>query len=92
MARLREEEKEKKGRKSDKRTRTRQALGKSGRFLLLLIFMAQNWLCVDAAADGLQKRTEMMERWLHQEVQVKESRWAEESPQSLKTAKRRREN
>ena len=42
--------------------------------------MAQNWLCVNAAAEGLQQRTEMMERWHNQEVQVKESRWAEETP------------
>ena len=33
------------------------------------------------------KRTEMMERWQHQEVQVKESRWAQESPQRWKQPK-----
>ena len=81
---LKKEEKEKNGRKSDKRSRTRQLLGKSGRLLFLLVPMAQNWLCVNAAAEGLQKRMEMMERWQHQEVQVKESRWVKESPQRRK--------
>ena len=76
-----EEEKEKKGRKSDKRPRTRQVLGKSGRLLFLFVLMAQNWLCVNAAAEGSQKRMEITERWQHQEVQVKESRWVEEIPQ-----------
>ena len=49
----------------------------------------ENWLCVNAAAEGLQKRTEM-ERWQQQEVQVKESRWAEEIPQRWTQPKRRR--
>ena len=70
--------------------RTRLVLGKSGRWLFLLMLMAQNWLCVNAAAEGLQKRMDMMERWQHQEVQVKESSWAEESSQrwKLKCGKR----
>ena len=50
--------------------------------------MAQNWLCVNAAAEGLKKRMEMMERWQHQEVQVKESGWAEEISQRWKQPKR----
>ena len=55
-----------------------------GSFLVLL---EQNWLCVKAAAEGLQKRTEMMERWQQQEVQVKETRWAEEIPQKSQKEK-----
>ena len=43
--------------------------------LFLLVLLGQNWLCVNAAAEGLQKRTEMMERWQQHEVQVEESRW-----------------
>ena len=75
-----EGEKEKKGRKSVKRTRTKQVLGMSGR-LFFSMFMAQHWLCVNAAAEGLQKGTETMERWQNQEVRVKESRWTEEISQ-----------
>ena len=49
--------------------------------------MARNWLFVNAAAEGLQKRTEMMERWQNQKVQVKEGRWAEEIPALWKQPK-----
>ena len=80
------EEQEKKGRKSKQR-RTRQVLGKTGRMLLFLMLVARNWLCVNAAPEGLQQRTEMMERWQNQEVQVKESRWTEEIPQRWKQPK-----
>ena len=51
------------------------------------VLVARNWLCVNAAAERLQKRTEMMERWQHQEVQVKESRWADETLQRWKQPK-----
>ena len=51
------------------------------------MLLEQNWLCVKAAAEGLQKRTEMMERWQQQEVQVKETRWAEEIPQRWSSQK-----
>ena len=86
-AKLQEGKKEKKGRKNEKRTWTRQVLGRSGRLLFLIVLLAQNWLCVNAAAEGLQKRTEIMERWQHQEVQVKVSRWAEEISQRCKEPK-----
>ena len=90
-ARMKEEKKEKEGQKEgqkeDRRPRTTEVLGKSGRSLFLLISLAQNWLCVNAAEEGLQKRTEMTERWQHQNGQVKESRWAEESPQRWKQPK-----
>ena len=82
-----EEEVEKKGRKSDRRPRGRQVWGKSGRWLFLLVLLEQNWLFVKAAAEGLQKRTEMMERWQQQEVQVKETRRAEEIPQKSQKEK-----
>ena len=55
------------------------------------MFMAQNWLCVDAAAEGLQKRMEMMERWQLQEVHVTGGRWAEEISQRWKQPDRRRQ-
>ena len=74
----RKEEKGKKGRKSDKRPRTGQVLEKSGRLLFLLFLLVQIWPCVNAAAEGLQKGTEMTERKQNQEVRVKESRWVEE--------------
>ena len=73
--------KESKGRPKEKQTSQRHASpGKSERWHFLLLRMAQNWLCVNAAAEGLQRRTEMMERMQQQEVQVKESRWMEEIP------------
>ena len=49
--------------------------------------IGQNWLCVNAAAEGWQRRTEMMERMQQQEVQVKESRWMEETPQRWRQPK-----
>ena len=78
--------KRKEGQKERTTPQDNTSLGQAGKFVIFLLLMAQNWLCV-AAAEGLQKRTEMMERWQNQEVQVKESRWAEEI-----TAERRRQN
>ena len=83
-AERKDEEVEKKGRKSDRRRRARQALEKSGRWLFLLLLVGQNWLCVNAAAEGLQRRTGLMKRMQQQEVQVKESRLMEETPQRWK--------
>ena len=77
------EERKRSVRKSVKRPRTKQILGMSGR-LFFSTFMSQNWLCVNTAAEELQKGTEMMERWQNQEVRVKESRWAEEISQRWK--------
>ena len=51
------------------------------------MLLAKNWLCVNAASEGWQERVEMMERRQHQEVQVKESRWAKEE----KTTKMKKE-
>ena len=80
-AKRKEEEKEKEGRTSDKRFRTRQVSGTSGRLLFLLVLVIQNWLCVIAGTEELQRRTEIMERWQQQQVQVKDSTWVEEIPQ-----------
>ena len=85
--RMKEEKKVKEGRKRNRRPRARQVLGKSGRWLFLFLLLVQTWLCVNAAAEGLQKRTEMMNIWQQQEVRVKESRWAEEIPQRWKQPK-----
>ena len=52
---------EEKGRKRNESLRTKQALGKSGRWLFLFLILVQNWLCVNAAAEGLQKRTECID-------------------------------
>ena len=75
---------EKQGRKSEKTPLDETSLGQVWRIVIFLVLVAQNWLCVTAAAEGLQKRTEMMERWQHQEVQVKECGWAEEISQRWK--------
>ena len=45
-----------------------------------------NWLCVSAAAEGPQRRTEAMVR-MQQEVQVKGGRWADEIPQRWRQPK-----
>ena len=68
---------ERRGRKGRQRPRARQVLGKSGRWLFLLVLLGQNWLCVNAEAEGLQKRAEKMVRWQQQEVRL----WAVEVPQ-----------
>ena len=92
MARMKEEKKEEEGQKKNRRPRARHALVKSGRWLFLLLLLGQNWLCVNDAAEGLQRMTEMMERMQQQEVQVKESRWMEETPQRWRRPKRRRQD
>ena len=63
--RRKEDEKE----KDCKKRGGRQTLGKSGRWLFLLLLLEQNCLCVSAAAEGPQIRTEVMVR-MQQEVQV----------------------
>ena len=53
-----------------------------------LLLMANNSLCVNATAEGLQERTEIMERWQQQQqAHVKESRRVEEIPQRWKEPK-----
>ena len=51
------------------------------------MLLEQNWLGVNAAAEALQERTEMMERWQQLEAQVKGSKWAEKFPQRWKQPK-----
>ena len=84
--RRKEDEKEKECRKRDGRSKVRQTLWKSGRWLFLLLLLPENWLCVSAAAEGPQRRTEVMVR-VQQDVQVKGGRWAEEIPQRWRQPK-----
>ena len=65
---MKEEKKEKEGRKRDIRPRVTQVLGKYGRWLLLLVLLVQNWWCVNAAEEELQRETGMLERMRQQEV------------------------
>ena len=71
--------KEKESKISERRTKARQTLRKSGKWLFFILILGQNWMCVCAAAEGPQRRTEAMVR-MQQEVQLKEGRWAEEIP------------
>ena len=41
-------------RKRNKSPRAKQVLGKSGRWLFLLLILMQNWVCIDAAAGRLE--------------------------------------
>ena len=68
MVGVKEEYVERKGRKSDSFREARHALAKSRRWLFLLLLVEQNWLCIDAAAEDLQRRTGMLERMQQQEV------------------------
>ena len=80
-AKRKEEEEEKKGRKS-KNAPGQDKSWASREDCFFVMLVARNWLCVNAAAaEGLQQRTEMMDRWQNQKVQMKESKWAEEIPQ-----------
>ena len=47
-----------KGRKRNQSPRAKQFLGRSGRWLFLLLILMQNWLCVDAAAGRLELKGE----------------------------------
>ena len=78
MAERREEDVEKKCRKSDRCPKARHALGKSGRWLFLLLLLGQNWLCICAVAEDLQRRTGMLKSMQQQEV-LAEVRSFEES-------------
>ena len=55
---MKEEKKEKEDRKRNRRPKARQVLVNFGRWLLLVLLVEQNWLCVSAAAEGPQRRTE----------------------------------
>ena len=41
---------------ADRRPSARHVLGKSGRWLFLLLLFGQNWLCVNAAAEENAER------------------------------------
>ena len=71
--------KEKESKRSEKRTKARQTLEKFGKWLFLLFESGQNWLSVNAAAEGPQISTEAMTR-MQQEVQIKDSNWTEVVP------------
>ena len=45
-----EEDVKEKGRKRSKSLRAKQVLGRSGRWLFLLLILVQDWVCIDAAA------------------------------------------
>ena len=47
-----------KGKKRNKSPRAKQFLGRSGRWLFLLLILMQNWFCVDAAAVRLKPKGE----------------------------------
>ena len=49
-----EEEVKEKGKKRNKSPKAKQFLGRSGRWLFLLLILMQNWFCVDAAAGRLE--------------------------------------
>ena len=53
-----EEDVKEKGRKRNKSPRAKQFLGRSGRWLFLLLILVQNWLCIDAAAGRLEPEGE----------------------------------
>ena len=51
-----EEDLEKKGRERNKSPRTKQFLGRSGRWLFFLLILMQSWFCEDAAAVRLEPK------------------------------------
>ena len=77
--------------KRDGRPKTRQTLGKSGRRIFLLLLLVQNCLCVNAAAEALQRRTEVMERMRH-EVSGKRRQIGGGHSTKVEAAKRRRQD
>ena len=79
MMRRKKGEKEKESRRRARRPKARQTLGNEIRKWFFLLIMGQNWLSVSAAAEGPQRSTEVMTR-MQQEVQIKESSWAEVVP------------
>ena len=51
-----EENVKEKGRKRNKSPRAKQFLGRSGRWLFLLLVLMQNWFCIDAAVGRLKPK------------------------------------
>ena len=56
MSERKEKDWRKKGRERNKSPRTKQFLGRSGRWLFFLLILMQNWLCVDAAVGRLEPK------------------------------------
>ena len=56
------------------------------------LVVGQNLLCVNAAAEGLQRRTDMMKKMQQQEVQVKESMFGGGDSTKVETANRNRQD
>ena len=54
MSEWKEEEVKEKGTKRNKSPRAKQLLGRSGRWLFLLLILMQKWFCVDAAVGRLE--------------------------------------
>ena len=86
MIRMKRGRAEKESTRSERRPTARQTLGNFGKWLFIVLILAQNWLCVSAAAERPQRGTEAMVR-MQQEVQVKESRRAEDFSQRWKQPK-----
>ena len=86
MIRMKKGKKEKESKRSERRPKARQTLGKFGKWLFLFLIMGQNWLIVNAAAEGPHRRTEAVMR-MQQEVQIKENRWTEATPKRWKQPK-----
>ena len=51
-----QEDAKEKGRKRSKSPRAKLLLGRSGRWLFLLLILMQNWFCIDAAIGRLQPK------------------------------------
>ena len=81
-----EDVKEKESRQEARRPKVTQTLGKTGRWVLLLLLLEQSGLGVSAAPEGPKKRTEVIGR-IQQELQVRGGRWAEEIPQRWRQPK-----
>ena len=65
-------------RKSDRCPKAIHAFWKSGRWLFLLLLLGQNWLCIDAAAEDLQRRRGKLKGMQQPEV-LEEARSREEN-------------
>ena len=62
--------------RSERRPRARQTLGKFWKRHFFLLILHQNWPSVSAAAEGPQRKTEAVMR-MQQEMQIKASKWSE---------------
>ena len=54
--RMKKDEKEEESRRSVRRPKARQTLGKLGKWLFLILVLVQHWLSVSAAAEGPQRK------------------------------------